>query len=115
MTEVIYKCADYFQDWSNPHVRPHIHIYPEIPDGPISEVWHTKKWHTGLDLSMLTPMFDAGDRHYYVNEVARLASGALVVPSRWVIYKGELHADVHRISIDSLVRHLSTVAISQTS
>lgn len=74
-----------YKDWMNPAVRPHIHVYPEIPDGPIVEVWHTDKWHFGLDTSMLSPMFDAGDRHYYVNEVAQLQSGKLVIPIRWVI------------------------------
>ncbi|KAH9847978.1 hypothetical protein C2E23DRAFT_740580 [Lenzites betulinus] len=92
------------QDWMNPAIRPHIHLYPEIPDGPISEVWHTSKWHSGLDRSILSPMFDAGDKHYYVDELAQLTSGELVIPSRWIMYRGQLHADVHRVIIPPSVR-----------
>ncbi|KAI0778011.1 hypothetical protein BD413DRAFT_683781 [Trametes elegans] len=89
------------QDWSNPLIRPHIHVYPEIPNGPISEVWHTKKWHSGLDTSMLSPMYDAKDRHFYIQEVARTTSGELVVPARWIVYHGALHADIHRVVKDN--------------
>lgn len=88
----------------NPSIRPLIHVYPEIPDGPIVEVWHTGKWHVGLDRSMLSPMFDAGDKHYYVDELAQLQDGRLVIPSRWVIYRGTLHVDVHRVTISPAVR-----------
>ncbi|KAL1942832.1 hypothetical protein VTO73DRAFT_5072 [Trametes versicolor] len=87
------------QDWMNPTVRPHIQLFPEIPDGPVSQVWHTGKWHVGLDRSALSPMFDAGDKHYYLDELSRLESGDLVIPSRWVMYRGVLYADAHRVSI----------------
>ncbi|KAL1939056.1 hypothetical protein VTO73DRAFT_10316 [Trametes versicolor] len=87
------------QDWMNPEIRPHIHVYPEIPDGPIVEVWHTGKWHVGLDRSMLSPMFDAGDKHYYVDELTQLQDGRLIIPSRWVIYRGVLYAEAHMVTI----------------
>ncbi|KAI0349150.1 hypothetical protein OH77DRAFT_1533351 [Trametes cingulata] len=102
------------QDWVNPEIRPHIHVYPKIPDGPISEVWHTEKWHTGLDRSMLTPMYNAGDRHYYVNELSRMHNGDMVIPSRWVIFHGELHADVHRVTFDTSTQGLASVDTSST-
>ncbi|KAI0368156.1 hypothetical protein BV20DRAFT_948572, partial [Pilatotrama ljubarskyi] len=94
------------QDWANPAVRPYIHVYPEIPDGPITEIWHTQKWHSGMDRSMLSPMFDAGEKHYYVDELSRLATGDLVIPLRWVIVHGEVHFDAHRVNLDATtVRH----------
>lgn len=60
------------QDWSNPLVREHIHVYPEITDGPISEVWHAEKWRHDMDLDALSPMWDGRSCHYYMNEVCQL-------------------------------------------
>ncbi|KAL7280675.1 hypothetical protein ACG7TL_005614 [Trametes sanguinea] len=100
------------KDWSNPAVRPHIHVYPEIPEGPISEVWHAGKWHSDMNRSMLSPMYDAGDRHFYVDELSRLDTGELVIPSRWIMYRGELHFDSHRVTLDE--QGLATVDYQST-
>ncbi|KAF6744824.1 hypothetical protein DFP72DRAFT_1176592 [Ephemerocybe angulata] len=71
-------------DWRNPQVRPHIRRYPVlVKDGVVSEVWHGQKWQRDLDRHALSPMFDAGKRHYYIDEPARLADGELVIPVRW--------------------------------
>ena len=90
----------------NRKIRPHIHVYPEIPDGPISEAWHGEKWRKGLDVSALSPMYDAGERHYYVGEVSRLVSGELVIPIRWIVYNGRVHADVHTVFMSDEVSTL---------
>lgn len=55
-------------------------------NGVISEIWHAEKWRHGLDRHAMSPMYNdrAGDRHYYIDEVARLRTGQFVIPVRWL-------------------------------
>ncbi|KAI0748820.1 hypothetical protein BC629DRAFT_1269063, partial [Irpex lacteus] len=75
------------KDWSNPLTRPHIHVYPEISDDGVSEAWHGHKWLKDISLDALSPMYNAGVKHFYVNELSRLRDGSYIIPLRWVIFK----------------------------
>jgi hypothetical protein len=93
------------QDWANSAIRAQMHVYPEIPeDGVVREIWHALKWRKNMDLDCLSPMYDAGTAHYYVNELARLKNGDLVVPVRWVMFRGALHADAFTVLVDEVCK-----------
>jgi hypothetical protein len=84
----------------------HIHRYPVIPpNGVVSEVYHAQKWRQGTDQHTLSPMYDAGDRHYYVGELARLKDGGLIIPVRWLedVDNG-IWADAYQVVLDDQVR-----------
>lgn len=91
------------KDFSNPLVRPHLHLYPEEPpDGKITEVWHCEKWHKGIPTKFLTPMYDVGSKHFYVDEFCRTRDGEVVVPKRWVMRNSSLSADVFRTRFENV-------------
>ncbi|KAI0684053.1 hypothetical protein BC835DRAFT_1244709, partial [Cytidiella melzeri] len=79
------------QDYMNPLVCPEIRHYPEIPDGPVSELWHSHRFWKEMDPDMLTPMYVAanGIQHYYVGELAQLRTDELVLPIRWIMFQGK--------------------------
>ena len=95
------------KDWSTPDIRKQLRVYPEIPeDGIIREIWHAQKWRKDIDLECLSPMYDAGSKHFYVNELARLQDGSWVLPIRWVTFRGSVYADAFSVMVDDEVRVL---------
>ncbi|KAJ7715958.1 hypothetical protein B0H16DRAFT_1667025 [Mycena metata] len=103
------------KDWANPETRKLIHVYPEIPeDGVIREIWHAQKWRKTMDLDHLSPMYDAKHlpAHFYVNELARLNTGQLVIPIRWLKFRDSICADAFLVELDDA--GVATVADGQT-
>jgi hypothetical protein len=81
----------FIQDFSNPLVRPYLQFYPEMPDRPITEIWHADKWRKDLNPANLAPMYDnLYGWHYYINELAGLKNGDLVILVRWVEWRGRV-------------------------
>ncbi|KAJ7078983.1 hypothetical protein C8R43DRAFT_1092894 [Mycena crocata] len=81
------------RDLANPLVAPHMHFYPEEPDGPISEVYQAERW-TEYAPERLTPMFTNGHRCFWINEVARLQDGTFAIPVLLIVQNGHLEAEV---------------------
>lgn len=92
------------QDWADPSVCKHIHRYPVIPlDGVISEVYHAQKWKDA-DPHTLSPMYDAGNCHYYIDELACLRTGKFIIPVRWLEdTDGNVFADAYSVKFDPQV------------
>jgi hypothetical protein len=59
-----------------------------------------------MDLDNLSPMYAGQYCHFYVNELARLKTGELVIPIRWVKFKNAVCADTFKVEINSEVKSL---------
>ena len=75
-------------------------------NGVVSEVYHAQKWRKDVDRRLLSPMYDAGNRHYYIDELARLKNGDLVIPVRWLEDNdGTVFADAYAVALNDQVRN----------
>lgn len=89
-----------------------MNVYPEITSS-ISESWQTGKWCEEVPLEELSPMWadwdKSPDRHFYVNEVARIRSGKpgkYFLPKRWVVVDGKECAEGYRVRFSKRVSYL---------
>ncbi|KAJ6567792.1 hypothetical protein B0H10DRAFT_2168917 [Mycena sp. CBHHK59/15] len=80
------------RDFANPEVAKHLQFYPEETAGPISEVWQAERWKE-FKPSELTPMYARGLRQFYIEEVAELDNGKMVIPLAWIKRGGVICAD----------------------
>ncbi|KAF9789419.1 hypothetical protein BJ322DRAFT_1000950 [Thelephora terrestris] len=93
-------------DWANPLVHDKIRVYPEVTP-KVTEFWQAGKWVDKVPPEELTPMWADWerdpDRHFYVGEIARTRSGEYVIPTRWVTFNGEEHAEVCKVNFNETV------------
>ncbi|KAF9013807.1 hypothetical protein BDZ89DRAFT_1166951 [Hymenopellis radicata] len=91
-------------DWSNPLVRQHIRVYPEI-SSTVSETYQAAKWLEESSPTDLSPMWanwkSSADRHrhFYVDELT-LSDSGYVIPLRWVSIANIVYADVLRVDFE---------------
>ena len=63
-----------------------------------------QKWSKDVDQHTLSPMYDAGNCHYYIDELARLKNGAFIIPVRWLEDEdGNAYADAWAVMFDHQV------------
>ena len=107
---------------ANPHVRPHLHFYPEDAGKTINEYWHARHWHEAADPSLVTPMVVVNNAHFYVYKPTILADGHVVMPYRWFLCGGSIFARAwplravkvqHRNNMGWIVEEFKTVIVSQ--
>jgi len=50
-------------------------------------------------------MYDAGNRHYFIDELARLENGNFIIPVRWLEdNEGNVFADAYAVAFNDQVR-----------
>jgi hypothetical protein len=81
-------------------------------DGVISEIYHAQKWRKDVNPHTLSPMYDASNCHYYIDEVAHLKNGKFIIPVQWLEDEDEnVYADAYAIQFDHQVGKFSQVIV----
>lgn len=58
-----------------------------------------------VDPHVLSPMYDAGNCHYYIDELAVLKNGKFIIPLRWLEDTDrKVFADAYSVKFNSLVQ-----------
>ncbi|KAF8579127.1 hypothetical protein K439DRAFT_1648550 [Ramaria rubella] len=83
-------------DYSNPQVASLLHVYPEETDGLVTEFWQAARLKQ-MPPDLLSPMFRKGLKDYYVNKLAEMRDGSLVIPHMWIIREGRMCADAYNV------------------
>lgn len=74
--------------------------YPEDTDGaPRSEFTQFARLREKPE--QLTPSFQKDNKRFYVDELASLSDGRLVIPRIWVNVKGKVHAYCRMVTLRS--------------
>lgn len=84
---------------ANPQVRPHLHFYPEDAGDELSEARQGTRWLHSLPPELTTPYADIAGQTYYTFELALTVGNRLVVPVRWFMKAGILHAQCWDVEV----------------
>ncbi|KAJ3978496.1 hypothetical protein F5890DRAFT_1397533, partial [Lentinula detonsa] len=89
------------KNFENPETAQHIMYHPEDTDGaPCSEFTQFARLRENPE--QLTPSFRKDDKRFYVDELASLSDGRLVIPLIWVNVKGMVHAYCRMVTVESI-------------
>ncbi|KAJ7226230.1 hypothetical protein C8J57DRAFT_1197699 [Mycena rebaudengoi] len=98
-------------DFANLLVRNLIHFYPKI-SSTVSESWQAAKYVDEIDLNELLPMWadwkSAPYRHFYIKELAQCKDGSFIIPFKWIVVKGSVHAQGHSVTRE----HVSKIYVT---
>ncbi|KAJ2936113.1 hypothetical protein H1R20_g977, partial [Candolleomyces eurysporus] len=80
------------QEMSNPLVRPKLHFLPEDSGPRLSEARQASHWLHDLPPELTTPCVRIGSQEFFSFEPALLTGDRFVVPVRWFMADGRVHA-----------------------
>ncbi|KAJ3992124.1 hypothetical protein F5050DRAFT_1580171, partial [Lentinula boryana] len=87
------------KNFENPETASHIMIYPEDTESFPSEFTQFARIREHPE--QLTPSFQQNNKRFYIDELALLYDGRMVIPLIWVLVKGEVHAYCQMVTIST--------------